>query len=127
MFSDNTAGAEGYGEYAGWLLKAAPRIEDTDKMDSLGRRLRSAANILARALRKHGDFKARFFVLDGTELRYYSDETMRNYCGTIDLGTVLDVRYADRQGVPAFAVDLVSARCCFPVPPSLLRAVADAC
>lgn len=95
------------GEYAGWLLKGAPKLDDEDKEVSVVRKLKRAANVLLSVLQKHGDFKRRFFVLDGNELRYYRDDTLSKQSGIIDLGTVLDVRYTDDPRVPAFAFQLV--------------------
>jgi hypothetical protein len=97
------------GEFSGWMLKAAPKMVDADKADSLSRRLRRVANHVLRSMRRNADFKRRFFVLDAAELRYYRDDTLATYSGAIDLSTVLEVQWADRAGVPAFAIDLVSA------------------
>lgn len=97
--------------FSGWLLKSAPQADDTDKADSVGRRLRMAANSLFRRIRRHGDFSRRFFVLDGHDLRYYRDGAATEYAGRIDLGTVLEIRRASRDDVPPFALDLVRAPC----------------
>lgn len=95
------------GEWSGWMLKAAPKVADSDKDNSFARRFRRAASSMFSSLRAHGDFQRRFFVLDGSELRYYRDDSLKVYSGSIDLGTVLEVKHADRQGVPAFSIDLV--------------------
>jgi hypothetical protein len=95
------------GEFSGWMLKAAPKMVDLDKRDSLARRLRRAANHLLRSVQQNADFKRRFFVLDGAELRYYRDDTLSRFQGSVDLSTVLEVKFAERAGVPAYAIDLV--------------------
>lgn len=113
------------GEYSGYMLKAAPKFVDADKAVSFSRKLRRVANHLLRSLSKNGDFKRRYFVLDGMELRYYRSDDMAHFSGAIDLSTVLEVQYADRAGVPAFAIDLVSSKFARTVQ-FLFRAFADA-
>lgn len=99
---------DGLGEFSGWMLKAAPKMVDADKEASVSRQFRRAANHLLRSLQTNADFKRRFFVLDGSELRYYKDDQLERFLGSIDLGTVQQVQYADRAGLPAFAIDMVS-------------------
>ena len=108
-------------EFSGWLLKAAPRLTDAgDKEDSLGRRMRRAANSLVAALLRGGNYKRRFFCLDGSELRYYRDESCSpaSFSGSIDLHTVIDIRWADRSSCPAYAFDLVTDARIFTLAPS---------
>jgi hypothetical protein len=104
-------GAKDEFELSGWLLKAAPQTDDEDKKTSFSRKLRNAANSLIRLLQRHGDFKRRFFVLDGNELRYFQDDTLNHQSGYIDLGTVTDIKYAEDPAVPAFAFQLVRSEC----------------
>ena len=103
--------SSGSAELSGWLLKSSPQVADDDKADlSLVRKFRRYANQVVRSISQNADFKKRYFVLDGLELRYYkSDETNdKNYKGMIDLSTVVEVRYSDREGVPAFSFDLLT-------------------
>ena len=106
------------GDYSGWLIKAAPHVTDDDKEDSLSRRFRRFGNSLLSLLLNTPRYKRRFFVLDSHELRYYRDEGLATLSGTLDLGTVLQVRWAERAGVPAFAFDLVTDARTFTLAPS---------
>ena len=109
--SKSETSSSGSAELSGWLLKSSPLVADADKADlSLVRKFRRYANQVVRSISQSADFKKRYFVLDGLELRYYkSDETNdKNYKGMIDLSTVVEVRYSDREGVPAFSFDLLT-------------------
>ena len=109
----------GDGDHSGWLIKAAPRLNDEDKLASVGRSVRRAAHSLAEALGlRPAAFKRRFCVLDGHELRYYTDESCSSQAGSVDLGTVYAVRWADRANSPAFAFDLVTDARVFTFAPS---------
>ena len=99
---------EGDEVYQGWLLKKAPKTADTDKIASVGRSLRMMANSIWSTLVRNGDFKRRFFVLDGYDLRYYKDEKALDYVGRIDLGTVLEVRDSADTETPEYSLDLVT-------------------
>ena len=137
-------------DYAGWMLKSAPKAADCDKEDTVARRLgkwvraflvhscairlkRGAvprfvhppratrciphliwcillcnqANSIRNHIKKHSDFKRRFFVLDHHDLRYYSDATQTEYRGHIDLGTVSEVHESTVADAPPNAIDLV--------------------
>lgn len=106
------------GEYSGWLLKAAPKVEDADKEDSLGRRIRRAATALVTVFSRTSDFKRRFFVLDANELRYYKDASRKVFSGMIDLSTVLNVRWTDRPGLPLYSFGLSTDARVFTLSPS---------
>lgn len=95
------------GEYSGWLLKEAPKVDDVDKESSAARKLRRVANAFLGLLAKRSTFKRRFFVLDGHELRYYRAEDCAAESGMVDLSTVMDVRYSDDPRHPAFSFQLV--------------------
>lgn len=108
------------GEYSGWLLKEAPKVDDVDKESSTARKLRRVANAFLGLLAKRSTFKRRFFVLDGHELRYYRGDDCAVQSGLVDLSTVMDVRYSDDPRHPAFSFQLVSVmqRCAMSVVPS---------
>lgn len=65
------------------------------------------ANTLRNHVKRHGDFKRRYFVLDHHDLRYYEDAAQRLYKGHIDLGTVTELRESTMVDAPSFALDLV--------------------
>lgn len=55
---------------SGWLSKSGPARGDQDKGG--GRRMWSLAAVsMMRKMKRHGDYKRRFFVLDGDGLKYY--------------------------------------------------------
>ena len=93
--------------FAGWMWKNAPQSTDSDKVASIGRKLRIAANSMRRQFTRHGDYRRRFFVLDGHDLRYFRDESVTEYAGRIDLATVLRVQPAEGEDRPPHAIDLV--------------------
>lgn len=66
------------------------------------------ANSIWSTVVRNGDFKRRYFVLDGYDLRYYKDEKARDYVGRIDLGTVLEVRKSADADAPLQSLDLVT-------------------
>ena len=49
-------------DYAGWMLKSAPKAADCDKKETLGRKLGKLANTLKSHLVRHSELKRRFFV-----------------------------------------------------------------
>ncbi|KAA0164371.1 hypothetical protein FNF28_03911 [Cafeteria roenbergensis] len=67
-----------------------------DKAATLGRTMRSIGNWARRALRRRGDLHRRFFVLDGQDLRYFRDESRKEFLGVIELGTVRSIKRLDR-------------------------------
>lgn len=101
------------------MLKSPPRLEDTDKEDTLERRIRTAANVLRRTFSPiYGGYTSRFFVVDDSEMRYYKDEQMRTLAGTIDIATVSEVRPAERTDAPPFSIDLVTDARVFTIAPN---------
>jgi CRP-like cAMP-binding protein len=105
------------GEYCGWCLKAAPALEDSDKVGSVSRTIRRAANAFLSVFQTHVTFKKRFFVLDGNELRYYKDADRRVFSGLIDLSTVTDICWTERPGIPKGSIDLITDARVFTISP----------
>ena len=80
-----------------WSLQDA----DSDKVDTLFRRLAKAANAMRQKLAVAGAYKRRFFVLNGSILTYYRDETLVAQSGRIDLntGTCSGTRFVSTLGL----------------------------
>ncbi|RYG40341.1 hypothetical protein EON68_04355, partial [archaeon] len=105
------------GEFAGWLLKRAPKLEDVDKVQSASRKMKRAAKAFFSIF--GSDFARRFFVLDGMELRYYRDDRRAEFAGVVDLSTVTDVLQLEPGTAPLpGAISLVTDARVFTIAPA---------
>ena len=66
------------------------------------------ANLVRSKVQRHGGFRRRYFVLDHNDLRYYTDSSLAEYSGHVDLGTVTEVCESTIPNTPPNALDLVT-------------------
>ena len=85
----------------GWLGKSAPSRHDVDKARGLKR-------ILQTTFGRSKAFQQRYFVLEGSVLRYYRDASKKKECGAIDLSAVLDIQSPSQKAGSECSFDLVS-------------------
>jgi hypothetical protein len=98
--------------FGGWLIKLPANFRDVDKGTSFARQIGRTLFSLTPSSLQPFAYRKRYFVLDGNELRYYRDDSLAQHLGTVDLGTVIDVRWSDtatRKQLHEFSFDLASA------------------
>lgn len=105
----------------GYMLKRGPGKGDKDKGESLQRALSKAAVSLMGRVRKHGDYKRRYFVLAGPSLMYYKTDRREKMLGAIDISQLERVGPSERGDAPELALDLTTPHRVFTLVPESME------